>query len=115
LLANFNQQPALVPASPWLGGEPPPTPNLSVIGVPRASRLTWGEHGTNFVRWWVVQTKSSGEWKTEILPRETTSESLPGSPEIVAVTAIDRVGNASPPRVLQEKKNPGRERILLKE
>jgi uncharacterized lipoprotein YddW (UPF0748 family) len=114
LLANFNQQPALVPASPWLGGEPPATPNLSVIGVPRTARLTWGEHGTNFVRWWVVQTKSSGEWKTEILPRETTLESLPGSPEIVAVTAIDRVGNASPPRVLQEKKNPGRERILLK-
>jgi hypothetical protein len=61
-----------------------------------------------------VQTKSLGDWKTEILPRETTSQIVSGRPETVALTAIDRVGNASPARVLEMRKNPEEQRILLK-
>jgi hypothetical protein len=66
------------------------------------------------VRWWLVQTKSYTDWKTEIFPREVSSEFLTGKPEVVSVTAIDRVGNASPARVLELVKNPTEKRILLR-
>jgi len=116
LLSNFNQSPALVPASPWLGSGVPAKPSLSTAEMANGVRLEWNAAGTNStpVRWWVVQTKSYSGWKTEILPRETTSLIVPGRPEAVSLTAIDRVGNASPARVLEMRKNPAEQRILLK-
>lgn len=116
LLSNFNQSPALVPASPWLGNGAPAKPNLSVTDAANGIRLQWNATGTNSspVRWWVVQTKSYSGWKTEILPRETTSLIVTGRPETVSLIAVDRVGNASPVRVLEVRKNPAEQRILLK-
>jgi hypothetical protein len=105
-----------VPASPWLGGAVPIKPGVSIIGVPNAVRVNWNAGGTNSppVRWWMVQTKFFSDWKTEVFPREVTSEFLTGTPEVVAVTAIDRVGNASPARVMELVKEPAQKRILLK-
>ncbi len=104
---------ALVPASPWLGGPPPAKPILSLSTLPTGTRLDWSS-GTNVVRWWLLQVKSFGDWKAEVLPQETLSKVLPIIPEAVSVTAIDRVGNASSPRILELKKNPANERILFK-
>lgn len=105
---------ALVPASPWLGKSNPAKPNLSVVSVPAGIRADWNSR-TNSVRWWVVQQKSFGDWRTDILPGETLSKVFTGvPPEAVSVTAIDRVGNSSPPRVMEIKRNPGHERILMK-
>jgi uncharacterized lipoprotein YddW (UPF0748 family) len=113
---NLNAQPALVPASPWLSDTPPPKPASSVTDILGGLRLNLNP-GTNAasIRWWVVQTKSLGNWKTEILPRETSSQTLTSRPEVVAVTAVDRIGNASSPRVLELEKVPARQRILLKQ
>ena len=115
LQTTLNPQPALVPASPWLGDTRPAKPVLSAADISNGLRLDWNA-GTNAssIRWWVVQTKSFGNWKTEILPRETTSQNLNGRPEALAVTAVDRVGYASPPRVLEMKRYPTEQRILLK-
>jgi uncharacterized lipoprotein YddW (UPF0748 family) len=116
LTTELNRQPALVPASPWLGGAGPIKPNASIVGVPNAVRVDWNAGGTNSVpvRWWVVQTKSYSDWKTEIFPKEVSSAFLTGAPDVVAVTAIDRVGNASPARVMELVKEPENKRILLK-
>ena len=117
LQSTLNTQPALVPASPWLSDTLPIKPALSIANIPNGLRLDWNA-GTNTasIRWWVVQTKSYGDWKTEILPRETSAQNLSGRPDTVAVTAIDRVGNASPSRVLemQKNQNPAGQRILLR-
>jgi uncharacterized lipoprotein YddW (UPF0748 family) len=115
LTATFNDQPALIPASPWLGSGAPLKPNLLASETSGGVRLVWSAPGTNAppVRWWVVQTKS-GDWKSEILPKEATSEILSGRFEAVAVTAIDRAGNASPPQVVEMKRHPAQQRILLK-
>jgi uncharacterized lipoprotein YddW (UPF0748 family) len=115
LQATLNAQPALVPPSPWLGETPPPKPTFSAAEIPSGLRLDWTA-GTNSVsiRWWVVQTKSFGNWKTEIFPREISAQNLTGRPDAVAITAIDRVGNASATHVLEMKKPPTEQRILLK-
>jgi uncharacterized lipoprotein YddW (UPF0748 family) len=116
LATNLNQEPALIPASPWLQDTKPLRPNFSAIDTPNGTRLHWSSGGTNSVsvHRWVVQTKSPGGWNTEIFPGEVLSEKLNSKPEIVSVTAIDRVGNASAAHVLEIRKDPPQQRILLK-
>lgn len=115
-LARFlEQQPvALVPASPWLGGTGPSQPMLFVSNVYGRIRMDWNAGTNSTVRWWVVQTKLFSAWKTEVLPSDISTENAAGIPEAVCVTAIDRVGNASQPRVLERKIDPANERILSK-
>jgi uncharacterized lipoprotein YddW (UPF0748 family) len=103
---DVNLNCSLVPASPWLGNNPPEKPGVAVNGDAPNLKLTWSSTGTNAVRWWVIQNKIYGDWKTEILPAGTLSKTLDVSPVVIAVTAIDRFGNASVPCVLQQKKSP---------
>lgn len=113
LLVDFDQEQALVPASPWLGGPAPAKPSLSVTDEKNGIRLAWNDTGTNaVVRWWIVQTKSLNDWKTEILPGNMSTATMSGRPEVVAVAAVNRVGEASAPRVLQLEIPSARKRIL---
>jgi uncharacterized lipoprotein YddW (UPF0748 family) len=116
LLTHFLElQPrAIVPASPWLGTTPPAQPMLSASDASGHIMLNWGAGMNSTVRWWVLQTKIFGDWRTEILPADVTSTSPVGIPEAISLTAIDRVGNASVPRVLERIKNSAEERILWK-
>ena len=100
-------EPALVPASPWLDNTPPGKPTLANRGGTdgKTRELVWEPTGSEKVWLWVVQTETDGVWKTEILPASQTTRSLPQAgpspqPSHIAVTAIDRSGNASPPAVL---------------
>ena len=114
LQTSLNAQPALIPASPWLGTSTPAKPNLAAV-ISNPVRLQWTAGSTNSViRWWAVQTRTGTSWKTQIVPGDTTSASLPTPPAAIALTAIDRIGNASPPRVLELRKEPAEQRILLK-
>jgi hypothetical protein len=57
---------------------------------------------------WVVQTRDTDErWKTTILPAATREFTIPdstGGTDIVAVSAVDRVGQASVRTVLRLKR-----------
>jgi hypothetical protein len=57
---------------------------------------------------WVIQTRDADEhWKTTILPAATRELTLPdsgGGTDIVAVSAVDRVGQASARTVLRLKR-----------
>ncbi len=104
---SVNTGPVLVPASPWLGNGAPAAPTVSVSGGMIRLKLNWTAGGTNSaVRWWLVQTKLNGDWKTELLHGNTSSRSFVTAPEIFSVTAVDRAGNLSAPTVLQVKKSP---------
>ena len=93
-------QPALVPAVPWLDSEPPARPRLSVSG----STASWAPGEPGKVWLWVLQTKADKEWTTRILPGVAKSRTLERPrPEAVALTAVDRCGNASAPAVVQRK------------
>jgi uncharacterized lipoprotein YddW (UPF0748 family) len=89
--------PALIPAYPWLSQAVPPPPLLSVRPVRGELKLEWNSGGG--APWqWVVQKKIDGKWFSEILPGEKTSETIQAdSPEAVAVSAVNRYGNMSPP------------------
>jgi hypothetical protein len=124
---DVNTQLALVPASPWLGASPPPKPVLLVGGTQAGGLKLWldqprrSEPGatnaaapargpqaseTVLPRWWLLQTRTDGNWTTQLLPGSRHLQGL-GSlqPEAIALTAIDRFGNASP-TVSFEKKEP---------
>ncbi|MEM1057517.1 MAG: family 10 glycosylhydrolase [Bacteroidota bacterium] len=90
-------RPALVPASPWLDGTPPPAPALSLreSGAAQWLMLT---PPSEPVRAWVIREKRGDDWSVTVLPGRRLTHSLRpdasgAMPEAVAVSAVDRVGN----------------------
>jgi uncharacterized lipoprotein YddW (UPF0748 family) len=105
LKKDFSAKPALVPSSPWLNSNSPARPRAFASGSKNEVKVTWNSNGTNSIRWWVIQTATGGDWQMHVLPSEISSESLNSAPDAIAVTAVDRFGNASAPRALQLKRS----------
>jgi len=99
-------QPALVPASPWLSTNVPGRPSIFISGLKSGNlRLGCGPADESQVWLWVIQTRSAGEWKTEIVPGRTITRVLGDfHPDVIAVTLVDRFGNASRPVVFKKTK-----------
>jgi uncharacterized lipoprotein YddW (UPF0748 family) len=98
------QEPAIVPAAPWLGGAVPGTPKLKAAQTKAGGtlKLSWSATGPIKAWVWVVQTRSGNRWTTQTFPVGTTTHSLTGPPpEVIAVSALDRKGSLSAPAVLQ--------------
>ncbi len=92
------QQPALMPSSPWLGRSRPGKPKLTVSGGQTGSRLElrWAPSGSSKPWLWLLQTRSSGKWTSEVLPATRTTRIWNGAPpEAVAVSAVHRNGELS--------------------
>jgi hypothetical protein len=60
------------------------------------------------VRWWVLQLRFAGQWQAHLLGGSRRSARVAdfvhdpfAGPELIAVTAVDRVGNAGPPVTLR--------------
>jgi len=103
-LARSFPAPALVPASPWLGGLPAGQPLLTVRNTGSAITIAWKPAGGEPVWQWFLQEKVAGNWKAEILPAAQTNRIFlaggrPALPQAVALTAVTRVGCLSPPAV----------------
>jgi uncharacterized lipoprotein YddW (UPF0748 family) len=97
-------QPALVPACPWLDAKPPGKPKLSIAGGGATEfRASWKSGTGEQPRFWLLQIKQSGAWTSQVLSGTSKNLGL-RAPEVVAVTAIDRAGNAGPPAVMRLKK-----------
>lgn len=98
-LMKLYAQPALVPASPWLNSTAPETPKISVKRDKGGTHVSWKSSGREKAWQWVLQKKSGGDWKTEILPAGKNSLRFGKSslPETIAVTAVSRCGVASAP------------------
>lgn len=105
LRTEIYSQPALIPSSGWLDRHPPSQP---IAGIERTGsqneRLKW-EPARNEAAWlWVIQWRIGQQWHTEILPKHIRSIPIPASsepPNAVAISAVDRSGNASPAALLQ--------------
>jgi uncharacterized lipoprotein YddW (UPF0748 family) len=98
LRTQLYTEPALVPASPWLGKTRPARPNVTV-SVDSAT----GEHVVHLtpgdrrrVAWWTVRALDGDRWRTWILPgaQRRLVVAGPGTarPARVVVTAVDRYG-----------------------
>jgi hypothetical protein len=96
-------QTALVPASPWLDSVPPDKPKLNIVENGRSSlSVRWETTGE--AAWlWILQYRTNAVWATEILPAGQTTRTFENSrPALVAVSAVDRVGNVSSPAAIQK-------------
>ncbi len=101
LLNGPYRQPALVPASPWLGDEVPGRPTLSQIEDGELRRVCW-ELPNDATPWlWVVRKKTAGKWTVQILPSHETSR-LEGQLEDVVVSAVNRTGQEGPAAALSD-------------
>ena len=106
LLKNVYAEPALLPETPWLGKTKPEKPALNVASVENGKlRVSWGSTNATKTRVWLFQIQSAdGQWQAQILPGQHTSRMLEGFvPNVIALTAVDRLGNASAPAVVRMK------------
>lgn len=100
-------KPALVPASPWMGGTTPAKPALSATRQKNEIKVQWSSAGRDKPAWWVLQKLVGAEWDTEILHGGQNSSiiSISGvAPTAVAVTAVNRVGTLGLPAVAEIQK-----------
>ena len=100
LVHQLYSDPALVPPSPWLEAALPAKPELV---MEHNGELHWGLIGTNSAALWLLQTRIGKQWRARILPGSTREETLTDLPDIIALTAIDRCGMASPPAALKRQ------------
>jgi len=102
---SVNREPALVPASPWLAKNRPSKPALFMNGLKGGDlQLMLGKPSQrDDTRWWLIQTRSGEKWTTEIIPgREWAKHFGNCRPDTIAVSRIDRAGDASQPVVLEK-------------
>jgi len=96
-------QPAISPAMTWLNHETGPAETrLSITSAGGGITASWGSGTKEQVWLWVLQLRSKSEWSTRVLPGRTSRLSLGRTiPEVIAIAAVDRYGNASRPTVLE--------------
>ncbi len=98
-------QPALAPAMTWLDSVPPEKPKLSATGEKNATTVRWENGGAEPAQRWLLQVCRSNVWMAEILPAGQTNRVLDFfKPDAISLRAVDRLGNASVPAVLEPKK-----------
>lgn len=107
-LAALYAEPALIPASPWLDDKPPSRPIASAARDSSAGTIDvrFTPALRDQVRWWVVQSRVNEEWVSAIVPGGERRHLLTGdvgAVNLVAVTAVDRNGNASIPALIRPR------------
>jgi uncharacterized lipoprotein YddW (UPF0748 family) len=92
-------EPALIPAMPWMNVARPEAPTLNLSRI-SANQVSWTGGTNSPPKWWVVQARRNNLWRTEIFPGQVRSATIT-SPDVdaVAVTAVNRAGELSPPAV----------------
>ena len=97
--------PALVPASPWLGKKAPATPRVA-SNTDGLFSLSVMPGDSMAVRWWLVQARGrDGSWITVLRPSSSNSLALDQFNRIeadeVAVRAVGPTGAISMPVVIE--------------
>jgi uncharacterized lipoprotein YddW (UPF0748 family) len=106
LARNVYSEPALVPTSPWLDHVAPPKPELAASQTRDRVNLSWQagpSTSADNAFLWLLQFKTSGKWKSEVLPAQIRSQTLESSPKVISLSAVDRLGNVSVPAVVELK------------
>lgn len=102
-------EPAVVPASPWLGWSRPASPSLRARWSGSMVTVDWRPAWFANRPWmWVASARYHGVWRSQPLPQSATTFTWPadphrGVPDAVAVSALDRVGNEGAPAIAVRK------------
>jgi uncharacterized lipoprotein YddW (UPF0748 family) len=102
---NINAEPALVPALPQTNTSRPGKPGVFIGSSKDTGLVMERRPAKSSQAWlWLIQTRSDGIWKTEIVPGTVTVNHLrPPYPEVIATTVVDRFGNEGEPVVLERR------------
>jgi uncharacterized lipoprotein YddW (UPF0748 family) len=100
LAAGVYAEPALVPASPWLGDETPGRPE--VVASRQGNRVVVEMKLPGEAPWlWVVRVRIGDEWSTAIVPgrksRHEVDVEASDAPVDAIVAAVTRLGREGPP------------------
>jgi len=97
-------EPALVPACAWLSTDALAKPTYFISDLKTGGmRLICNAAPSQRPWLWALQTRTGGEWKTEIIPGDKLARSFSKSPEVIAVTPVDRAGVAGRALVLEKQ------------
>ena len=98
LKENQFAEPALIPPSPWLDDKPPAKPVVKLIGRGDAATIELRAPRANGrgsdVFLWAIQARFGDAWKLAVVPGHVDKVPTEGA-SAVAISAIDRTGNAS--------------------
>ncbi len=97
LIKNFYQEPALVPPMPWVSRKLPSTPKVNARVSGGNVSLVWS--AVPACQKYAVQVRKGQIWQMRTVTAGTRV-TLRGIPDAIAVTAVDRNGTTSVPRVL---------------
>ena len=90
---------ALVPPMPWISKTQPSTPSLKASGSRKGAEAKWSS--VRGASKYAIQARYGKYWFTvKVLPASSTSLTLSGSPDAIAVSAVDRYGTTSKPSVV---------------
>ena len=94
-------QRALVPESPWMMPGTPTTPTTGFKRSADGDSVTVAAGAGTAPRWWMIQLRTDGAWETHVIDAAARAYAIPvpagakPRPDLIAITAVDRVGNAS--------------------
>jgi uncharacterized lipoprotein YddW (UPF0748 family) len=97
-LASAYTQPSAIPPMSWVSNRPPAAPTLSATRQGSNTVVRWNaDASTSKI---AVQARTGNTWRTvKILPAATQTLTFQRA-DAIAVTALDRYGNASAPKIL---------------
>ena len=97
-LAGTYTQPAAIPPMPWLSGKAPAAPGVSALVQGGNTIVQWQPGGDTAKI--AIQARNGGIWKTAKITYAGAGQTSIPRADAIAITALDRFGNASPPKVL---------------
>jgi uncharacterized lipoprotein YddW (UPF0748 family) len=114
LIDGTYRDPALIPESPWLAGSDETQPEVPKVTVKKsAGQWVVIRKGDN--PWlWVVKTRHDNRWTSRVMAGADTSCELSflpqgATPEVVVVSAVNRVGKEGTAKVVDLKARDRRE------
>ncbi len=113
LLKSVYKRQALVPASPWLDHNAPAAPVVTVAMQEAICKISWTHPDEADVFHWVVYYQYGNSWNYQVLNRDDRSleilrltgagASMPPPLKKIIVSAVDRTGNESEKKEIDQK------------
>jgi uncharacterized lipoprotein YddW (UPF0748 family) len=97
LVKKFYQEPSLVPPMPWVSRAVPQTPSVNAAAAGGNVSIAWS--AIRGCQKYAIQVRVGRVWRMSTVTAGTKI-TLKGIPDAIAISAVDRNGNTSAPRVL---------------
>ena len=105
LLRGPYRDPALPPATPWLGGTRLPAPTVTHERADGVHSLRLEPRG-QAPRWWIIRVRRGGMWTIDVEPGSIQSYAVASTagdppPDLIVVSPVDRLGIEGEPTFVQ--------------